>query len=73
MRHTPRAKSAEINYLKLARGPISARGTLPEAKRTLLERLDSDGRVEFPVTVEMTDEGGTKVAEMRVNWHVRKN
>jgi acyl-coenzyme A thioesterase PaaI-like protein len=70
---TPLAKSAEISYLKLARGPITARGTLSERKESLLEKLDADGRVEFPVTVELTDEQGTKVAEMTVQWHVRRN
>jgi uncharacterized protein (TIGR00369 family) len=70
---TPLAKSAEIAYLKLAKGPITATAKLSADKAELLERLDSDGRVEFPVTVEMTDEQGTKVAEVTVHWHVRKN
>lgn len=70
---TPLAKSAEIAYLKLARGPITATANLAGDKAELLERLDADGRIEFPVTVEMTDEQGTKVAEVTVHWHVRKN
>lgn len=70
---TPLAKSAEINYLKLARGPITATAQLPGNGEALIEKLDSDGRVEFPVTVELTDRDGTKVAEMVVQWHVRKN
>jgi acyl-coenzyme A thioesterase PaaI-like protein len=70
---TPLARTAEISYLKLARGPITATGTLGEAKEALLERLDADGKVEFPVQVELTDTDGNKVASMTVNWHVRKN
>jgi acyl-coenzyme A thioesterase PaaI-like protein len=70
---TPLARSAEIRYLKLAKGPITATGTLSEEKASLLERLDSDGRVEFPVTVVMTDGEGIDVAEMTVHWHVRRN
>ena len=70
---TPLAKSAEIAYLKLAKGPITATAKLVGDKAELLERLESDGRVEFPVTVEMTDEQGTKVAEVTVHWHIRKN
>ena len=42
-------------------------------KDALLERLDADGKVEFPVEVEMTDADGNTVASMTVNWHVRKN
>ena len=70
---TPLARTAEISYLKLARGPITATGTLGEGKADLLGRLDSDGKVEFPVEVEMTDADGDTVAAMTVHWHVRKN
>ena len=27
----------------------------------------------FPIEVEMTDAGGNVVAEMTVNWYVRRN
>ena len=70
---TPLARTAEISYLKLAKGTITATGTLGEAKDSLLERLDADGKVEFPVEVEMTDDKGNTVASMTVSWHVRKN
>jgi acyl-coenzyme A thioesterase PaaI-like protein len=70
---TPLARSAEIRYLKLAKGEITATGRLAANTGELLERLDSEGRVEFPVEVEMTDGDGATVAEMTVRWHVRKN
>jgi acyl-coenzyme A thioesterase PaaI-like protein len=70
---TPLARSADISYLKLAKGPITATGTLGEGKDALLSRLDAEGKVEFPVVVELTDAQGTKVAEMMVHWHVRRN
>jgi acyl-coenzyme A thioesterase PaaI-like protein len=70
---TPLARSAEISYRKLARGPITATGTLGEPKASLLERLDADGKVEFPVQVDLADADGTSVAEMTVHWHVRRN
>jgi acyl-coenzyme A thioesterase PaaI-like protein len=70
---TPLARTAEISYLKLARGSITATGTLGEPKDSLLERLDADGKVEFPVAVEMVDADGKTVASMTVDWHVRKN
>jgi acyl-coenzyme A thioesterase PaaI-like protein len=70
---TPLAKAARIDYLKLAKGPIVATGTLSEDKSALLERLDADGRVEFPIEVSLTDGDGTEVAKVTVDWHVRKN
>ncbi len=70
---TPLAKGAEIDYRKLARGPITATGTLAEEKDALLSRLDAEGRVEFPIRVEMVDADGNTVAEMTVHWHVRRN
>ena len=70
---TPLARTAEISYLKLARGEITATGTLGESKDALLARLESDGKVEFPVEVELSDAEGNTVASMTVNWHVRKN
>lgn len=70
---TPLARSAEIAYLKLASGPITARGTLGEDKAALLDRLDAEGRIEFPIAVEMSDDEGQKVADMTVHWHVRRN
>jgi len=68
---TPLARSADIDYLKLAKGPITATGTLGEDRAALVERLERDGRVEFPIAVSLVDEGGTEVARMTVHWHVR--
>jgi len=70
---TPLARSASIEYRKLARGPITATGTLAEEKAALLTRLDADGKVEFQVDVDLTDGEGTSVAQMSVDWHVRRN
>ena len=70
---TPLARSAEIDYRKIAKGEITATGTLSESKEALLGRLDADGRVEFPIAVELTDADGQVVAAMTVHWHVRRN
>jgi len=70
---TPLAKSAQIDFLKLAKGPITATGTLGEDKQELLSRLDAEGRVQFPVTVSLADESGVEVATVTVHWHVRRN
>ncbi|MEA2457553.1 MAG: hypothetical protein QOC95_525 [Thermoleophilaceae bacterium] len=70
---TPLAKSASIDYRKLARGPITATGTMKADAGELIAKLESDGRVEFPIEVELTDTEGTVVAAMTVQWHVRRN
>ena len=70
---TPLARRATIDYRKIARGPITATGTLSEEKSALLERLDAEGKVEFEVLVELADRDGTGVAQMTVDWHVRRS
>jgi acyl-coenzyme A thioesterase PaaI-like protein len=69
---TPLAKSASIDYRKIAKGPIVATGTLSEEHAALLERLDADGRVEFTIDVSLRDADDVEVATMTVDWHVRK-
>ena len=70
---TPLARRASIEYTALARGPIDATARLAEDAAALLERLDADGRVEFPVAIEFTDGDGKQVAAMTVIWNVRTN
>ena len=54
-------------------GRAVATGRLGDPAALVLRRMADGGRVEFPVAVEMTDAGGTKVAEMTVHWIVRRN
>ncbi|HTD58484.1 MAG TPA: DUF4442 domain-containing protein [Solirubrobacteraceae bacterium] len=70
---TPLAESAEIAYRKLAKGEITATASFDEDAEVLKEKLKEDGRVRFPVEVEMTDTEGNVVAEMTVRWYVRRN
>src|SRR3954451_4269585 len=69
---TPLARSAQIDYRKIARGPITATGKLSADVPGLLVTLEADGRVEFPIEVELTDADGQVVATMTVDWHVRR-
>ncbi len=69
---TPLAKSAEIAYRKVARGPITATARVEDAQ-ALRSELEQDGRLEFPVRVELRDEEGSEVAAVTVSWHVRAN
>jgi hypothetical protein len=52
---------------------VTAVGTLDADVDALLSAIEADGRVEFPVEVEMTDGDGAVVATMTVHWHVRRN
>jgi acyl-coenzyme A thioesterase PaaI-like protein len=70
---TPLAESAEIAYKKLAKGEITATGRFTEDRDQLRAKLNADGRVRFPIEVEMTDTEGNVVAEMTVRWYVRRN
>jgi uncharacterized protein (TIGR00369 family) len=68
---TPLARSAQISYLKVARGPIEAKAKLAMTAAEALATLDADGRVDFSVEVEMTDPEGNTVATATVDWNVR--
>jgi len=68
---TPLARSAQIAYLKVARGPIEAKAKLGIPAAEALAALDADGRVDFSVEVEMTDAEGATVATATVDWNVR--
>jgi acyl-coenzyme A thioesterase PaaI-like protein len=70
---TPLAESAEIAYRKIARGEITATARFAADMEELRGELEREGRLRFPIEVELTDSDGTVVAEMTVNWYVRKN
>ena len=68
---TPLARSAQIAYVKVARGPIEAKAKLGMPAAEALAKLDADGRIDFSVEVEMTDGEGDTVATATVDWNVR--
>ena len=68
---TPLARSAEIAYVKVARGAVAAKARLTMPADEALATLDKDGRVDFSVEVEMTDGEGDVVATATVDWNVR--
>lgn len=70
---TPLAKTARIQYLKPARGPITASARIDGDAAEMRAKLDQAGKTEFAVKVDLEDGSGVRVAEVEVNWHVRKN
>jgi uncharacterized protein (TIGR00369 family) len=70
---TPLARSAEISYEKIAKGPIEASAKLGVDPAAALATLDAEGKVVFPCEVELNDAEGQRVATAVVHWHVRLN
>jgi uncharacterized protein (TIGR00369 family) len=70
---TPLARSAEISYEKIAKGPIEARAKLGVPAAEALSTLDAEGKVVFPCEIVLTDASGLRVATATVQWHVRLN
>jgi uncharacterized protein (TIGR00369 family) len=68
---TPLARSAEIAYVKVARGQVEAKAQLGVPAADAHAALDADGRVDFSVQVELTDSDGDVVATATVDWNVR--
>jgi uncharacterized protein (TIGR00369 family) len=70
---TPLAARAEITYRKVARGDVTATATIEGGVAGVLTTLDAEGRVRFPVNVELRDESGEVAATVVVDWHLRRN
>ena len=70
-RYTPLAVRAEIRYLKLAMGPITAEATLGADAQGVTERLEAGEKPEFTVDITMRREDGTPTTEMTVIWALR--
>jgi uncharacterized protein (TIGR00369 family) len=70
---TPLARSAQISYEKIAKGPIDATATLGVSKTEALETLEAEGKVVFPCEIVLSDGAGEQVASATVEWHVRLN
>lgn len=70
---TPLAAKAEITYRSVARGDVTATARIDGDLAEILAALDAEGRVRFPVVVDLTDESGSVSAVVRVEWHLRRH
>jgi acyl-coenzyme A thioesterase PaaI-like protein len=67
----PVAGEASIRHLKSAKGSVLAKALIAGETKALLARLHAEGKVAFPVHVELLDAvNGERLAEMTVQWHV---
>lgn len=66
----PVAASSTIDFVKPAKGSITAHAAVDGTREALFAALDAEGKVRFPVTIRMEDGEGREVARMSVDWHV---
>jgi uncharacterized protein (TIGR00369 family) len=72
-RAVPLAVRAEINYKKLAMGPVTATATLGRPVSEVVGELDNGRRPEFPVSIVIQRGDGAVTGEMTVVWTLRLN
>lgn len=66
----PVAKESRIQYQKLAKGATRASGRVPGDLAALKAQLAADGKVAFPVNVDIFDQHGTLAAQVQVDWYL---
>jgi uncharacterized protein (TIGR00369 family) len=70
-RAVPLAVSAEIQYLKLAMGDVTAEAVLGRPREEVVAELDTGTRPEFPVRIELRTDDGTVTGRMTVLWTLK--
>ena len=66
----PVAKEARIRYVRVAQGATHAKARVPGDIGALKQVLQSEGKIAFPVEVEIFDSTDALVAEVHVDWHL---
>lgn len=74
-RATPLANSAELTYLRPARGDVTAHAEVSAADQARVreELMGESGRSRFDVRVTLVDAEGTTATEATVRWYIRMN
>ncbi|WP_299731517.1 DUF4442 domain-containing protein [uncultured Tateyamaria sp.] len=67
----PVAAGAQISYVKIAKGRLTATAQSSRPGAELLAELKEVGKVAFAVDVDIRDEAGDTVVNLRVDWHVK--
>lgn len=68
----PVAADASIKYLKTGKTDLIATATANSDAESIRKELAEIGKVVFDIKVAITDAENVTVAEMLVNWHVKK-
>jgi len=72
-RMTPLAASADIRYVAVAKGDVTATATVEVDRDTIVAELDAGKTPKFVVNVAISDESGETTGEMNVRWALRPN
>lgn len=72
-RATPLVVRSQVEYLKLARGPLTAEAVLDRPAADVIAELEAGKRPEFTVSVRITDAGGRETTRLTVVWTLRPN
>lgn len=64
-------RSAEIVFLKMARGAITATARVVESKENVRSILERGASLDLDVYVEFTDTDANIVAKMNVIWYIK--
>ena len=67
---SPVAKESRIQYQKVAKGATRASGRVPGDIAALKATLKTEGKVAFPVQVDVFDQEGTLAAQVEVDWYL---
>lgn len=68
----PVAADASIKYLKTGKTDLTATAVANSDAEAIRKQLEEVGKVVFDIKVAITDAEDVTVAEMVVNWHVKK-
>jgi acyl-coenzyme A thioesterase PaaI-like protein len=70
-RVTPLAAAADIKYVAVAKGDVTATATLDVSRDEILGQLDEGKTPKFVVMVTIADASGQPTSEMTVRWALR--
>jgi uncharacterized protein (TIGR00369 family) len=70
---TPLAAAADIKYVAIAKGDVTATATVDAERDRIIAALDEGKTPKFVVTVTITDASGQTTGEMNVRWALRPN
>jgi acyl-coenzyme A thioesterase PaaI-like protein len=66
------AQEAHITYIRWAKGQITAKSSLRQKPREVLEALENDGRVDLPMSCTLYDAEDRVVAEMTFRFQLKQ-
>lgn len=70
---TPLAVEANIRYLKIAMGPVTAEATMADDPADIITQLERGTRPEFEIVVTIRDAAGVETGAMTVLWTLKPN